>query len=392
MEIPGRVLVKSYLEEMKITEIKSYNFSSVFAAKNTFGNSKGLKNISLITVKTKCGLEGIGETYVGIYIPELILPVINELKQFLVGKNPEEIVKTKIHIPFVSRNGIFKSIYSAVDIAMWDLIAKKHKKPLHKILCKNNNKYKIYSSGGLVNSNTSQLNEEINRAKKIGHQGFKMRIGKKKWDIDYSRIKFALNLTQKFKLNLMVDSIMGTINPPWTFKNDLFKIKDLSQKVYWLEEPFHPDNYEDYKKLVKNKIVTVATGEALSGELDYKSYLYNKLCNFIQIDVTNCGGITDAINILKIAKSKNIKIAMHVWGSKVASMANAHFAYAFPEVKWLEYPLMQPEINQYIYSELKNHLHLNFYKNKKYFGLGLRYNVKILNSKFKYINESKYRI
>lgn len=377
---------------MKISEIKSYNFSSIFAAKNTFGNSKGLKNISLVTVKTKCGLEGIGETYIGIYIPELILPVIKELRDFLVGKNPEEIVKKKIHIPFVSRSGLFKNIYSAVDIAMWDIIAKKRKKPLYKILSKTTNKYKIYSSGGLVNSNKSQLKEEIIRAKKSGHQGFKMRVGKKNWEVDLSRVDFAYNCTKKFKLNLMVDSIMGTINPPWNLKKDFYKVKNLTKKVYWLEEPFHPDNYEDYKELVKKKIVTVATGEALSGELDYKSYLYNELCNFIQIDVTNCGGISDAMNILKIAKKQKIKIAMHVWGSKVASMANAHFAYAFPEVKWLEYPLMQPQINQFIDSEFKNNMHFNFNKNPKYFGLGLKYNIKKLGSKFKYVNDSKYRI
>lgn len=98
------------------------------------------------------------------------------------------------------------------------------------------------------------------------------------------------------------------------------------------------------------------------------------------------------MNILKIAKKQKIKIAMHVWGSKVASMANAHFAYAFPEVKWLEYPLMQPQINQFIDSEFKNNMHFNFNKNPKYFGLGLKYNIKKLGSKFKYVNDSKYRI
>ena len=380
---------------MEITQIKSHNFSSIYASKNTFGSSKGLKNISLITVKTKCGLEGIGETYVGIYVPELIMPIINEIKYYLIGKNPEKIVQNKFHIPFVSRNGIFKSIYSAVDIAMWDLIAKKNKKPLHKVLSNFTNKYKIYSSGGLVNSDINQIGYEINLAKFYKHKGFKMRIGKRKWKDDFLRVEYAYNLTKKFKMNLMVDSIMGTIIPPWSFKKDYLKIKKLSQKVYWLEEPFHPDNYEDFKKLVKKKKVIVATGEALSGELDYKSYLYNKLCDYIQIDVTNCGGISEAMTILRIAKKNNIKIAMHVWGSKVASMANAHFAYAFPQVKWLEYPLMQPKINKYFDSELSSQTHLMFQKNdntNNNYGLGLTYDIKKLGIKFKYSNESKYRI
>ena len=112
---------------MQIKEITSLNFSSSFADKNSFGSTLGLKNISLVNVKTKCGLSGLGEAYVGIYIPDIILPIVKEIESFLLDKDPEEIIKEKLHIPFVSRNGVFKSIYSAVDIALWDIIAKKKK-------------------------------------------------------------------------------------------------------------------------------------------------------------------------------------------------------------------------------------------------------------------------
>ena len=73
---------------MKIKEIECHNFSSSFASKKSFGTAHGLKNISLIIVKTECGLKGIGEAYAGIYVPELISPIINEIKQLLIGKNP----------------------------------------------------------------------------------------------------------------------------------------------------------------------------------------------------------------------------------------------------------------------------------------------------------------
>jgi L-alanine-DL-glutamate epimerase-like enolase superfamily enzyme len=112
---------------MIIETISTYNFSSSFADKNSFGSPLGLKNITLIYIKTKCGIIGVGEAYVGIYIPEIIYSVVKEIKDFLLGKNPEKIIKNKLHIPFVSRNGIFKSIYSAIDIALWDIVAKKKK-------------------------------------------------------------------------------------------------------------------------------------------------------------------------------------------------------------------------------------------------------------------------
>lgn len=377
---------------MIIETISTYNFSSSFADKNSFGSPMGLKNITLIYIKTKCGIVGVGEAYVGIYIPEIIYSVVKEIKDFLLGKNPEKIIKNKLHIPFVSRNGIFKSIYSAIDIALWDIVAKKKEKPLYKLLSNKKNDYKIYSSGGLVNSNLRQIKENIEMAKKLGHAGFKMRVGKQRWAKDIKRVFYASSLAKKYNLKLMVDAIMGTINPPWEFKKDFSKIKKICKKVYWLEEPFHPDNYEDYQLLTKKKIVKVATGEALSGELDYKSYLYNKLCNLIQIDVTSCGGISEAIRILKIAKKNKTNVAMHVWGSDIASNANAHFALAFPQVKWLEYPLLQPDLNKYLFNNYQTFIPLKNQVNKKYIGLGVNFEIQKLKSKFNYIHESKYKI
>lgn len=377
---------------MQIKEIISYNFSSSFADKNSFGSTLGLKNISLVNVKTKCGLSGLGEAYVGIYIPDIILPIVKEIESFLLDKDPEEIIKKKLHIPFVSRNGVFKSIYSAIDIALWDIIAKKKKKPIYELLSNKNNDYKIYSSGGLVHSGLNQLQENIETAKRLGHAGFKMRVGRQYWKNDIKRVNFASEFSKKLNLKLMVDAIMGTINPPWNMKKDFSKIKSISKKIYWLEEPFHPDNYEDYQELVKKKIVTIAAGEALSGELDYKTYLYNKLCNIIQIDVTSCGGFSEAIRILNFAKKRKTKIAMHVWGSEIASTANAHFAFAFHEVEWLEYPLMQPKINQCLVGQYKNFIPYKLQKNKKHFGLGIDCSIQNLKSNFKYIDESKYKI
>ena len=43
-------------------------------------------------------------------------------------------------------------------------------------------------------------------------------------------------------------------------------------------------------------------------------------------------------------------VAMHVWGSQVAINANKHFAKAF-DVSYLEVPMMELEINDFIKGE-----------------------------------------
>ena len=63
----------------------------------------------------------------------------------------------------------------------------------------------------------------------------------------------------------------------------------------------------------------------------------NQYLDFLQLDITNCGGISMLISILpELQKEK--KITMHVWGSPLAFVANLKFASILENVEWVEYP------------------------------------------------------
>ena len=79
-------------------------------------------------------------------------------------------------------------------------------------------------------------------------------------------------------------------------------------------------------------------GESLTGELEIKAYLNNPFLDFLQLDVTHCGGISMLLNLLpEIKKTKKI-FTMHVWGSPLAFCANLQFASLLENIHWVEYP------------------------------------------------------
>lgn len=379
---------------MKVNKVELMTLSSKFGKKRTFGSPKSLKIISLIKIHTDTKIVGFGEIYLGIYVPpRIILEMVKLIEGAIKSKNPIRLIESSYfpHIPFVSRNGIFNSIYSGIDIALWDIYSKYKKLPLHKCFSNKINKYNIYSSGGMIRDKLKEIKRDISHASKNNHQGFKIRAGYFSWEKDKKKIEFAKQETKKVNLSLMVDMIMGTIKPSKKYNFYKNKLNFFSKvRLKWLEEPFHPDNTNDHLKLKKNKFIKIASGEALNSNLEYEYYIKNKLVNFIQLDVTHCGGFSKAIKIIKIAKKFNCKVALHVWGSKVAQLANAHLAFAFSNIEWLECPVVEPGLNKYIISKIDTKRHL--LNQSLEYGIGVSLNEKILKKKFKYVKGSEYKV
>ena len=71
---------------MKIIDINGFALSSAYGDGDNFGQPFGVKSIGLVEIKTDSNIDGIGETYAGVYTPELISVFINQIKPFLIGK------------------------------------------------------------------------------------------------------------------------------------------------------------------------------------------------------------------------------------------------------------------------------------------------------------------
>jgi len=377
---------------LKIIEINGFALSSPYGDGDSFGQPLGVKSIGLVEIKTDSNIEGIGETYSGVYTPELIPIIVNQIKPALIGKNALDIneIYQCLQIPFISNSGLFKSVISAIDIALWDIKGKAFKKPIAELLNETFKKtVKVYASGGSVAMTPKQISEDVEKVADKGFVAYKMRVGYQEWEIDLARVSAAKDILKEDR-RLMVDAIMGTLNR-WDINSAIEKEIQLREyNLTWLEEPLQPENFLDYNHLMMKSKIPIALGEAFTGINEFESYITNNCMDIVQPDVTHCGGYTGAMKILALVEKHKLPMSMHVWGSPIAFLANLHFALAFKHVEWLEIPqvtlqFLSEESNN-MYKIINGMLIANLGP-----GLGISLSDDIKNS-FPFVIGSGYRV
>ena len=388
---------------MIIKSVSAVRLSSRYGDGKVFGQSKGVKTVCLIKVETDSGLIGFGETYAGIYIPEIIPYIAEQLNEIVRGlelTDPLAILQN-CYIPFVSRNGIYCSVYSGFDIALWDILAQHKEIALQTLLrsyfipeytpvaTKDRQKIKTYYSGGSAVMTAEEIAADVKQALSKGYTAFKMRAGIQTLEKDLQRIEAArLSMPNG---DIMVDAIMGTINPPWQLTQAIEFVKNCRPfNLTWVEEPLNPANLQEMSKLTAISEIPIAAGEALTGELELTAYVNQNAVNILQIDVTHCGGFSVAWHTTEMARKKGMTLAMHVWGSACAQKANAAFAFSHPAIEWFEFPSIELEINQSMSPEPLV-FEQGFCKETMLPGLGLSISENFINE-YKFVPGSGYRI
>ena len=371
---------------MKISKVKGYCLSSQYGDGKVFGQPLGVKSIGIIEVITDDGFVGIGETYSAVYVPELISPTVKFIESLIVGMNPIEIEKIydSMDIPFVGMNGFIRTVIGAIEIALWDIKGQVEEKPLYKLLSETNvNDFDVYSSGGSVTYNPDEIKRDI---EKIPFDSYKMRVGVQSWKDDKTRVRTARE--ELGSKDLMVDAIMGTLNT-WDKETAISNVNSLSDlNLTWFEEPLHPSNLKDMKLLWLESNVPIATGEGLSGKLDFDSYLEIDCLDIIQPDITYCGGFIRAKKIIKMAKEKNKKVALHVWGSSISLMSALHLSIAC-DVDWLEVPTVKLDILSKEFEIIKGIIKSKDYSLQNGLGVNVTNDTK---NKYPFVKNSGYKL
>lgn len=332
---------------MKIVDLRGFGLSSPFGGRKMLGHANNLKSIGLVEVVLKGGTTGLGETYAGVYAPGLIGPAVEFFKPLLVGadaSDPEALRRRLERVPFIGRSGLLASVASAVDIALWDALGKARGLPVWKLLNpKGREKVRLYASGGSVVMTPAEVARDAAESRDAGYSGFKMRVGHRGWAADLRRVEAARRVLGDRAL--MVDAIMGTLNPAWDWRTARSRARDLARfSPAWLEEPLHPSDLEGHRRLAADCPVPLAAGEALSGRFEFARYLEADVLDWVQPDATHSGGLTAAKQFVSDSRRAGAKVALHVWGGAAAIAANAHLALACPAVEWLEMPMLSLDL------------------------------------------------
>ena len=165
-----------------------------------------------------------------------------DLKPRLLGEDATSVESLwdamQWHVHYVARGGIASFAISAIDIALWDLRAKKAALPLYKLLGGTKNFTKAYYGGIDLGFTKEQLLTNIQNQLNKGHRAVKIKLGQKTLAEDIDRIKAVRELIGP-DIIFMVDA-----NYSWSVNTAVKALKQMEPyDILWLEEPNITEDY-----------------------------------------------------------------------------------------------------------------------------------------------------
>jgi L-alanine-DL-glutamate epimerase-like enolase superfamily enzyme len=196
----------------------------------------------------------------------------------------------------------------AIDMAVWDLVAKIEGTPLWKTLSERYNsgahqeEVLVYSGGGYYypDDEKSGLINEMQRTKDLGYRLCKMKIGGADIDTDRQRIEWALSVVGAGQ-NLAVDA-----NGRFGLEEAVAYGRMIAEyDLCWYEEPVDPLDYMAHAVLAESTPVPIATGENLFSHQDFRNLIRHGGLradrDWLQPDPSLCYGLTECLRIIELA-------------------------------------------------------------------------------------------
>ena len=323
---------------MKISSIKSHVLR--YELDKELGYSQQYykhRTAHLVEIETDEGITGWGECFGPGNIALANKYIVEKVIQPLIkGDDPlnKEYIWHKVYnlLRDSGQKGMPIQALSGIDIALWDILAKKAKLPLYQLLGgKTNNKIPVYGYGMMLQKKSVEelcelFKKEANQIKEKNFKAMKMKVGLgPKEDLKLvSAVREAIG--DNFKL--MVDA-----NHAYNKNDALYVGKGLDEMdIYWFEEPVAPEDYNGYKELKEKLKTNIAGGEAEFTKYGWNQLIKNNCIDIAQPEVCGLGGITEYLKISALAQANFIPIINHVWGSALSVAVNLHLLTSLPDM------------------------------------------------------------
>ena len=208
---------------------------------------------------------------------------------------------------------------AGIDIALWDLIARRKNVPLCNLLGGEDTCIPVYASG-LNPDRPEQLAE-----KKLacGFRAFKLKVGFGN-ELDTRNVR-SLRDRLGIDVKLMIDA-----NQAWNIEQTQRMSSQLAKfDLTWIEEPL-PVNAQtsEWQALANAVAVPLAGGENLCGYADFKHAIDSRCLSYMQPDVAKWGGITGCHKVAAEISAANLVYCPHWLGGGVGLLASAHLLAA----------------------------------------------------------------
>ena len=327
-------------------------------------------NIIWVRLHTDEGLVGLGETFMGAQAVEAYLHEWAAPK--LLGRDPLAIESRNRELTGYlgwRGSGVETRGNSAIDIALWDIFGKAANMPLYTALGgKSRDAIRIYNTcagyqyiRSAVNQNTSNwgigagkkpnagpyedLEGFLNRADEVAESLLSEGItGMKIWPFDPAAEKSDGQYISNADLDLALepfrkirDAVGNKMDIMVEF-HSLWRLP-MAQKIaralkpfntFWHEDAIRMDSLDLLKAYAKDCEALICASETLSYKWGFKDYLQTGVAGIAMLDLSWCGGLTEARKIAAMADAWQLPVAPHDCTGPVVWAASTHLSLHAP--------------------------------------------------------------
>ncbi len=318
------------------------------------GIADGSQDDLVIRVHTDEGLIGIGEVDSSPEIAKAVVDargshaVAHGLRETLIGEDPTDVdgLWRKMYRAtiFYGRRGVAIHAISGIDIALWDLKGKALGKPVYELLgTPVRDRIRAYASR-LMPDTPVEVAEAVSELREQHFTAVKLGWGPLGRDPDHDvRLAAAAREAGGDGVEIMIDAGLGYRDDATTAIRVARELEELG--VYWLEEPFEPDEYEAYAELADAVDIPIAAGEQDVTIWGFRELIDRGHVDILQPDVTRCGGITETLRIAELGRERGLRTVPHAWKSGIIKAASLHVNAVLPDALFQEYCVADTPIN-----------------------------------------------
>jgi mandelate racemase len=283
----------------------------------------------LTDVLTDTGI--IGHSMVFTYTPAALVPTADLVRNIGAMVKGDVLAPVETEQKLAGRfrllgtQGLVGIALAAIDMALWDALARVHSLPLVGLLGGTAKPLRCYGAVGYDGVEGSAKVAE--RWAGRGFTGVKAKIGYPTVQEDVAVLR-AMRKAAGPDMNIMVD-YNQCLSPAEAIRR--MRVLD-DEGLVWVEEPTLAHDYAGHALVARAARTPIQSGENWWGALDLRHAIEAQASDLVMPDVMKIGGVTGWLRAAALAQAHGLQVSSHLWPE-----VSAHLLCCTPTAHWLEY-------------------------------------------------------
>lgn len=250
--------------------------------------------------------------------------------------------------------GMYVSVLTAVESALWDLAGKALNLPVYQLLGgKFRDKIRVYMDTALYQNNLPKPEDFAASAKEAVDMGFtavKFDLDQAKDPNKYDAYNWTASPAEIQRMYDQMAAAREAVGPNIDICADMHGRYDAITgervakvleplNMMWLEEPIPAENVEAYKKITESTSTPICAGENHYLAYGFRPLLEAGAVDVIMPDLQKAGGLGEAQRIANLANLYYVPFSPHMVASYLGAMASCHVCASVPNFMILEWQI-----------------------------------------------------